>query len=113
MERLEKGDLPDWIASKSDLTSLTIAEAKGCHDRAGTAQALARAWAQAERIDVTASGRRLTVKRVAVATRCGVAAPTPVDAFMSVRDPEDEGDFIDPKTGTLPSYDFFGFMSRA
>lgn len=69
IKRLARGDLPDWIACKSDLTSLTIAEAKGCHDSGGPAKALARAWTQAGRIDVTAKGRRVTVKRIAVATR--------------------------------------------
>lgn len=38
--RLSRGDLPDWIACASDLSSLTIAEAKGCHDVGGPAKAL-------------------------------------------------------------------------
>ncbi|WEZ85326.1 hypothetical protein P6U16_24610 (plasmid) [Rhizobium sp. 32-5/1] len=33
--RLSRGDLPDWIACASDLSSLTVAEAKGCHDPGG------------------------------------------------------------------------------
>ncbi len=80
IKRLARGDLPDWIACKSDLTSLTIAEAKGCHDKDGPAKALARAWTQAGRIDVTVNGRRATVKRIAVATRWGVANSNPADA---------------------------------
>ena len=38
--RLSRGDLPDWIACASDLSSLTVAEAKGCHDVGGPAKAL-------------------------------------------------------------------------
>jgi hypothetical protein len=30
--RRSRGDLPDWVACAADLTSLTVAEAKGCHD---------------------------------------------------------------------------------
>ena len=77
--RLSQGDLPDWIACASDLSSLTVAEAKGCHDVGGPRKALGRAWAQAGRIDVTARGRKLTVKRIAIATRWGMAAAGPSD----------------------------------
>lgn len=45
IKRLSRGDLPDWIACASDLSSLTVAEAKGCHDPGGPAKALTRAWA--------------------------------------------------------------------
>ena len=89
--RLSRGDLPDWIACASDLSSLTVAEAKGCHDSGGPANALSRAWAQAGRIDITAGGGKVTVKRIAIATRWGMAAPSPTDAHLSVRDPVDEG----------------------
>lgn len=107
IKRLARGDLPDWIACKSDLTSLTIAEAKGCHDPGGPAKALARAWTQAGRIDVTVKGRRVTVKRIAVATRWGVANSNPADAYLSVRDPIDEGDPIDPQDKDAP---FIGLL---
>jgi hypothetical protein len=107
IKRLTRGDLPDWIACKSDLTSLTIAEAKGCHDPGGPAKALARAWTQAGRIDVTVKGRRVTVKRIAVATRWGVANSNPADAYLSVRDPVDEGDPIDPQDKDAP---FIGLL---
>ncbi|KAB1089218.1 hypothetical protein F4V91_24460 [Neorhizobium galegae] len=107
IKRLARGDLPDWIACKSDLTSLTIAEAKGCHDPGGPAKALARAWTQAGRIDVTVKGRRVTVKRIAVATRWGVANSNPADAYLSVRDPVDEGDPIDPQDKDAP---FIGLL---
>lgn len=96
VKRLSRGDLPDWIACASDLSSLTVAEAKGCHDVGGPAKALARAWTQAGRIDVTAQDRKVTVKRIAVATRWGMAAAGPADAYLSARDPVDEGDPIDP-----------------
>jgi hypothetical protein len=92
--RLSRGDLPDWIACASDLSSLTVAEAKGCHDAGGPAKALSRAWAQAGRIDITAGGSKVTVKRIAIATRWGIAAPRPTDAHLSVRDPVDEGEPI-------------------
>lgn len=95
--RLSRGDLPDWIACASDLSSLTVAEAKGCHDSGGPAKALNRAWAQAGRIDITAGGRKVTVKRIAIATRWGMAAPNPTDAHLSVRDPVDEGEPIKPE----------------
>ncbi len=92
-----RGDLPDWIACASDLSSLTVAEAKGCHDVGGPAKALDRAWAQAKRIDVTVKDRKVSVKRIAIATRWGMAAAGPSDAFLSARDPVDEGDPIEPK----------------
>ncbi len=95
--RLSRGDLPDWIACASNLSSLTVAEAKGCHDNGGPAKALSRAWAQAGRIDITAGGRKVTVKRIAIATRWGMAVPSPTDAHLSVRDPVDEGEPIKPE----------------
>lgn len=95
--RLSRGDLPDWIACASSLSSLTVAEAKGCHDNGGPAKALNRAWAQAGRIDITAGGSKVTVKRIAIATRWGMAAPSPTDAHLSVRDPIDEGEWIKPE----------------
>jgi hypothetical protein len=97
VKRLSRGDLPDWIACASDLSSLTVAEAKGCHDVGGPAKALERAWVQAGRIDVTAQGRKVTVKRIAIATRWGNVSAGPPDALLSVRDPVDEGEPVDPK----------------
>ena len=96
VKRLSRGDLPDWIACSSDLSSLTVAEAKGCHDPGGPAKALARAWAQAGRIDITAQGRKVTVKRIAIATRWGMASAGLADAHLSVQDPIDEGEPIEP-----------------
>ena len=97
VKRLFRGDLPDWIACASDLSSLTVAEAKGCHDVGGPAKALDRAWTQAGRIDVTAQGRKVTVKRIAIATRWGMAEAGPADVHLSVRDPVDEGEPIAPE----------------
>lgn len=97
IKRLSRGDPPDWIACASDLSSLTVAEAKGCHDPGGPAKALTRAWAQAGRIDVTAQGRKVTVKRIAIATRWGMAIAGPADAHLSVKDPLDEGEPIEPQ----------------
>lgn len=95
--RMSRGDLPDWIACAADLSSLTVAEAKGCHDAGGPAKALNRAWTQAGRIDVTAQGRKVTLKRIAIATRWGMAASGPTEAHLSVRDPIDEGEPINPQ----------------
>ncbi|MGJ5051644.1 hypothetical protein ACQR09_31575 [Bradyrhizobium oligotrophicum] len=94
--RRARGDLPDWVACTANLASLTVAEAKGCHDSGGPAKALARAWTQAQRIDVTARGKKVTLKRIAVATRWGAATSGPADPHLSVQDPEDEGEPIEP-----------------
>lgn len=96
VEKRSRGDLPDWIACASDLSSLTVAEARGSHDLGGPANALARAWAQANRIDVMAKGNKVTVKRIAIATRWGMAASGPSEAHISVKDPVDEGKRLEP-----------------
>ena len=93
--RREGGDLPDWIACSSGLSDLTVVEAKGSHDRSGPAQALGRAWKQAGRINVEAGNRRVPLKRLAIVTRWGVGTGGPLDPWMSVRDPTDEGDPIE------------------
>jgi hypothetical protein len=97
IQRLSRGDLPDWIACASDLSSLTVAEAKGCHDPSGPAKALDRAWIQSRRVDITSKGRKVTVKRIAISTRWGMTTDGPADAYLSVRDPLDEGEPIDPR----------------
>ena len=91
----KEGDLPDWIACSSTLRDLTVAEAKGSHAQSGPAQALGRAWKQAGRIRVEASGRPVRLRRIAVATRWGVGMGGPPDPWISVRDPIDEGDTIE------------------
>lgn len=97
IKRLSRGDLPDWLACASTLSSLTVAEAKGSHDPGGPNKALRRAWKQVRRIDVLAKGRKVTVKRIAIATRWGVAVGGPADAHLSVRDPPDEGEPLEPE----------------
>lgn len=89
IRRLASGDLPDWVACQPDLSDLTVAEAKGCHDRGGPEKALERAWAQAQRIDVVEQNQALAVRRVAVATRWGSAVGGSPNAHLSVRDPVD------------------------
>lgn len=95
-KKKQRGDLPDWIASDAGLTRLFVAEAKGCHDRSGADQALARAWAQANRIDVILrrgkAQRKAQVKRIAIATRWGVAAGGPAIPIIAVKDPDEAGD---------------------
>ena len=94
--RRARGDLPDWVACASTLSDLTVAEAKGCHDPSGPERALNRAWNQAQRIDVTEGGHRVTLKRLAIVTRWGMTTRGPPDTRISVRDPIDEGDPIEP-----------------
>ena len=93
--RRERGDLPDWVACSSNLTDLTVVEAKGSHAQSGRAQALGRAWNQVKRIDVEAGGRRASLKRLAIVTRWGVHEGGPPDPWISVRDPIDEGEPIE------------------
>ena len=95
--RCARGDLPDWVACTPSLSNLTVAEAKGCHDPSGPARALDRAWKQAERVDVVVRGRRVTIKRLAIATRWGVSTEDGLrEPWLSVHDPIDEGDPLEP-----------------
>ena len=89
--RTQRGDLPDWVACTSGLSNLTVAEAKGCHDRPGPGKALGRAWIQTGRVAVTCQGRPVTIKRVAIATRWGASNGGPLDPMIAVRDPEEPG----------------------
>lgn len=88
----KRGDLPDWVACASSLTNLTIAEAKGCHERRGPGKTLERAWDQVGRVNVHGRGGRLAVKRVAVVTRWASKSGGPATPIIAVRDPEEEGD---------------------
>lgn len=91
--RNRRGDLPDWVASNASLTTLVVAEAKGCHDTGGPSATLQRAWAQADRVNVlTRGGRRAGVKRIAIATRWGMTSGGPHDPIMAVKDPDEIGD---------------------
>jgi hypothetical protein len=49
--RDDTGDLPDWVACDAALKSL-------CQEQSGPQQALARAWKQADRIDVFVKNRK-------------------------------------------------------
>ncbi len=95
--RLEEGDFPDWIAWGANDSDPTIVEAKGCHDSGGPEKALSRAWAQVHRVAIMAGDRRVTVKRVAVATRWGSGQGGAKDARLFVRDPVEEGEPIEPE----------------
>ena len=89
------GDLPDWVAATSFLGGLTVAEAKGSHDPSGPKRALKRAWAQAGRVYILSNGRRVPVKRIAIATRWGMCSDGPRVPRIAVRDPIDEGDHME------------------
>jgi hypothetical protein len=89
-----KGDLPDWVASGAQLSNLTVAEAKGSHDRPGPEAALNRAWQQAARIDLVIGGKRADLKRCAVVTRWGFALGAPKEPVIAVRDPDEPGDGV-------------------
>ncbi len=91
-----RGDLPDWVTwGPTAATSLAIAEAKGCHDKAGPAQALDRAWTQAHRVEIVIAGRRAPLKRFAIATRWGVQNSASIpNSIISVRDPDEPGDSV-------------------
>lgn len=95
-KRRLRGDYPDWVAARPDLTDLTIAEAKGCHDAKGPGAALGRAWKQANRVNVFVGGLKSPVKRIAVATRWGAARDGEPTTRMSVHDPIEEGDRLEP-----------------
>ncbi len=97
IERTAPGDLPDWVACDANFSKFTVAEAKGSHDPSGPNAALNRAWNQANRIDVLVRRRRVPIKRIAIVTRWGCANGGPEDAYISVRDPEDDGDPISPE----------------
>lgn len=89
--RGQSGDLPDWVACAGDLTNLTIAEAKGSHARNGPRSAIAQARKQVARVEVKGRNGRITVKRIAVATRWGMLKGGPSKSWIQVHDPEDVG----------------------
>lgn len=91
----EGGDWPDWVACDGAFSGLTLAEAKGTHNKAGPRPALSNAWKQVQRVDIVERGRPVPVKRIAIATRWGMATGGPSEPQISVRDPEDEGEPID------------------
>ncbi|MBK8161008.1 MAG: hypothetical protein IPK59_20345 [Rhodospirillaceae bacterium] len=95
--RARKGDLPDWVVTNSSYNEILIAEAKGCHDRAGPKKSLARAWKQTTRSKVVLNGKRVPVKRIAITTRWGYENPSVSEPIISVHDPLDDGDNISPE----------------
>jgi hypothetical protein len=97
IERLQPGDLPDWIACAADFSALTVAEAKGCHDPGGPHKALGRAWTQVRRVDLKVGRQRVPVKRIAIATRWAATGSPLGSPHLAVRDPVDEGDKIEPE----------------
>jgi hypothetical protein len=88
----KRGDLPDWIACSNDLRKLTVAEAKGSHEKPGPEKTLKRAWEQAGRVHIVADGRRMTVKRIAIVTRWASKIGGSTTPIISVRDPQEMGD---------------------
>ena len=91
----QDGDWPDWLVCTGAFCDLTLAEAKGTHDQSGPGRALTRARNQVQRVDVVEGGSTVPVKRIAIATRWGMATGGPSEPRISVHDPEDEGDPID------------------
>lgn len=87
-----RGDMPDWVACSRNLRDITIAEAKGCHDKPGPKKTLERAWKQANRINVLAGGKRVAVKRIAIATRWASKVGGASEPIIAVRDPLEEGE---------------------
>ena len=86
------GDLPDWVACSASLSGITIAEAKGCHDKPGPKKALKRAWRQAKRVNVIVGGKRVAVKRIAIATRWASKIGGASEPIIGVHDPVEEGE---------------------
>ena len=93
--RLARGDLPDWIACAADLTSLTVAEAKGCHDfeRSGEDTHTSMESGTADRC----CGQKTKGNDQAHCDcdQVGDRSIGPTDAYLSVHDPVDEGEPIE------------------
>lgn len=91
VERIHRGDLPDWIACDASLSSVVVAEAKGCHDRRGTDSALNRAYAQAERVRLMVGNQPVTFKRYAIVTRWASTTGGVTTPLLAIKDPMSEG----------------------
>ena len=87
-----EGDLPDWVACAGDLNKLTVAEAKGSHACSGPASAITQARKQVDRVDVHGGRGKIAVKRVAVTTRWGMLKGGPPESWISVHDPDENGE---------------------
>ena len=90
--RGQHGDLPDWVACAGDMTRLTVAEAKGSYAQSGPGSAINQAKKQVARVDVYGARGRISVKRVAIATRWGMLRDGPWESWIRVHDPDDEGE---------------------
>lgn len=84
------GDLPDWVACSGHLGDLTIAEAKGSHDK-DPSKRLSRAYAQAGRVDVLQSRKPMRVKRIAIVTRWASKVGGHKTPIIAVKDPVEPG----------------------
>ena len=93
--RVKEGDLPDWVACDSSF-NLFVAEAKGSHESGRATRVLNRARKQTERIDVLVGGTPAPVKRLAIVARWGMAMEGPIEPWLRVQDPIDEGDPLGP-----------------
>jgi hypothetical protein len=89
--RNARGDLPDWVACNAQLGELTVAEAKGCHDK-DPSKRLAKAYQQAQRVDVIADGKPMDVKRIAIVTRWASKMGGHKIPIITVKDPLETGD---------------------
>jgi len=94
--RGRRGDMPDWVAW-GPRSGMAIVKAKGCHDRSGPGQTLGRAFAQAERAEIWGRQGLAPLKRYAIATRWGFAAPLNWAPMLWVRDPDEEGNNVAPE----------------
>ena len=84
--------MPDGGACAGDLNKLTVAEAKGSHAWSGPAGAITQARKQVNRVGVHGGGGKIAVKRVAVATRWGMLKDGPPEPWISVHDPDEDGE---------------------
>lgn len=84
------GDLPDWVACSGHLSDLTIAEAKGSHDK-DPSKRLSGAYKQAGRVDVLQSRKPMRVKRIAIVTRWASKIGGHKNPIIAVKDPVEPG----------------------
>jgi hypothetical protein len=89
--RRARVDLPDWVACAADLTSLTVAEAKGGRSLQSAHQGMDAGPAHRRDFQRTEGDDQARRDRHAL----GAALNGPAQAYLSVRDPVDEGEPID------------------
>jgi hypothetical protein len=78
------------VACSSNLADLTVAEAKGCHDRDPTKR-LAKAYEQANRVAILADGKPMELKRIAIVTRWASKVGGAKIPIIAVQDPHEPG----------------------